>query len=168
MHVWSSHIARVWINRVRLPTLHAVSWTGKMKISLSAFAPENLVSRDGFHSLVPRQPAHLQAEAESGAYLRDYSRVPRRRPFIYLNRHTPSGQSRVYRVTQLRTDGVHCREFAGVGPVNFEVVPNECCLGRSPWTNQYAPLLPTPTIGMNLSCWKYGTVINLLIVMCYQ
>ena len=31
--------------------------------------------------------------------------------FIY-NRHTPSGQSRVYRVTQLRTDGVHCRESA--------------------------------------------------------
>ena len=27
--------------------------------------------------------------------------------FIY-NRHTPSGQSRVYRVTQLRTDGVYC------------------------------------------------------------
>ena len=34
-----------------------------------------------------------------------------------LNRHTPSGQSRVYRVTQLRTDGVHCRESAGTGPV---------------------------------------------------
>ena len=32
------------------------------------------------------------------------------------NRHTPSGQSRVYRVTQLRTDGVHCRESAGTGP----------------------------------------------------
>ena len=28
-------------------------------ISLSAFAPENLVSRDGFGSPVPRQPAHL-------------------------------------------------------------------------------------------------------------
>ena len=54
--------------------------------------------------------------------------------FIY-NRHTPSGQSRVYRVTQLRTDGVHCREFAGAGPINLKVVPNECCLGRSPWTN---------------------------------
>ena len=26
--------------------------------SLSAFAPENLVSRDGFSSFVPRQPAH--------------------------------------------------------------------------------------------------------------
>ena len=33
-----------------------------------------------------------------------------------LNRHTPSGQSRVYRVTQLRTDGVHCRESASTGP----------------------------------------------------
>ena len=54
--------------------------------------------------------------------------------FIY-NRHTPSGQSRVYRVTQLRTDGVHCRESAGTGPVNLKVVPNECCLGRSAWTN---------------------------------
>ena len=49
--------------------------------------------------------------------------------------HTPSGQSRVYRVTQLRTDGVHCRKPAGTGPVNLKVVPNECCLGRSPWTN---------------------------------
>ena len=56
------------------------------------------------------------------------------RLFIY-NRHVPSGQSRVYRVTQLRTDGVHCRESTGTGPVNLKVVPNECCLGRSPWTN---------------------------------
>ena len=81
------------------------------------------------------QPAHLHIQAESGAYLRDSSRVPRRRPFTDLNRHTPSGQSQVYRVTQLRTDGVHCRESAGIGPVNLKVVPNECCLGRSPWTN---------------------------------
>ena len=46
--------------------------------------PENLVSRDGFSSPVPRQPAHLHTQAESGAYLRDSSRVPRRRPSIYL------------------------------------------------------------------------------------
>ena len=58
--------------------------TGKMNISLSAFAPENLVSRDGFGSPVPRQPAHLHTQAESGAYFRDSSRLPRRRPFIYL------------------------------------------------------------------------------------
>ena len=29
---------------------------------------------------------------------------------IYVYHYTPSGQSRLYRVTQLRTDGVHCRE----------------------------------------------------------
>ena len=51
---------------------------------LSAFVPENLVSRDGFGSPVPRQPAHLHTQAEYGAYLRDSSRVPRRRPFIHL------------------------------------------------------------------------------------
>ena len=104
-------------------------------IPLSPCVPENLVSRDGFSRPVPRQPAHPHTQAESGAYLRDSSRVPRRRPFIYLNRHTPSGQSRVYRVTQLRTDGVHCREAAGTGPVNLKVVPNGCCLGKSPWNN---------------------------------
>ena len=54
-----------------------------MNSSLSPFAPENLVSRDEFGSPVPRQPAHLHTQAESGAYLRDSSRVPRRRPFIF-------------------------------------------------------------------------------------
>ena len=31
----------------------------EMNTTLSAFAPENLASRDGFGSAVPRQPAHL-------------------------------------------------------------------------------------------------------------
>ena len=92
-----------------------------MDIFLSAFAPENLVSRDGLGSpTVPRQPAHLHTQAEFGAYLRDSSLVPRRRLFIHLYRHTTSGQSQA----QLRTDGVHCRESAGKGPVNLKVVPN--------------------------------------------
>ena len=64
------------INRVRLPILLVVSSTGKMNISLSPFAPENLASRDGFGSPVPRQPAHLHTQAEFGPYLRDFSRVP--------------------------------------------------------------------------------------------
>ena len=51
-------------------------------IPLSSCVPENLVSRDGFSRPVPRQPAHLHAQAESSAYLRDSSRVPRRRPFM--------------------------------------------------------------------------------------
>ena len=101
-----------------------------MIFSLSPFAPENLVSRDGFGSPVPRQPAHLHTQAEPGTYLQDSSRGPRRRPFIYLNHHTPSGQSRIYLVTQLRTDGVHCRESAGTGPVVSKVVSSKRVL---PW-----------------------------------
>ena len=42
-------------------------------IPLSPCVPENLVSRDGFSRPVPRQPAHLHTQAESGAYLRDFS-----------------------------------------------------------------------------------------------
>ena len=110
-----------------------------MNISLSAFDPENLVSRDGFGNPVPRQPADLHTQVESGAY----GIPPEFRDGVHSfisNRQTPSGKPRVYRVTHLRTDGVHCREFAGTGPVNLKVVPNECCLGTSPLT-----LFPTPT-----------------------
>ena len=45
-------------------------------VPLSPCVPENLVSRDEFSRPVPRQPAHLHTQAESGAYLRDSSRVP--------------------------------------------------------------------------------------------
>ena len=76
--------SRVWINRLRLPILLVVSWTGKMNIPLSPYAPENLVSQYGFSSPVPRRLSHLHTQAESGAYLRDSPRVPRRRPFIYF------------------------------------------------------------------------------------
>ena len=58
--------------------------TSKMNISQSAFVPENLASRDGFGSPVSRQPVHPHTQAGSGAYLRDFSRVPRRRPLIYF------------------------------------------------------------------------------------
>ena len=112
-----------WINRVRLPVLLVASWTGKMYIPLSQYVPENLVSRDGFRRPVPRHPAHLHTQAEYGAYSRDSSRFPRRRLLIYSNRHTPAGQSRVYRVTQSRTYGVHCRESTGTGSVVLKVVP---------------------------------------------
>ena len=70
--------SRVWINRVRLPT----PARGQLNRELSPCVPENLVSRDRFSRPVPRQPAHLHTQAESGAYLRDSSRIPRRRPFM--------------------------------------------------------------------------------------
>ena len=43
---------------------------------LSSFAPENLVSRDGFGNPVPRQPTYLRTQTESCSYLSDSSRVP--------------------------------------------------------------------------------------------
>ena len=59
-------------------------------IPLSPCVPENLVSRDGFSRPVPRQPAHLHTQAESGAYLRDSSRVPRRCRYETAIRHRVS------------------------------------------------------------------------------
>ena len=53
-----------------------------MNIFLFPFAPENLVLRDSFGHPAPRQPAHLRTHVQSGAYLRDSSRLPERRPFI--------------------------------------------------------------------------------------
>ena len=41
----------------------------KNNIPLSPCVPENLVSRNEFSRLVPRQPAHLHTQAESGALL---------------------------------------------------------------------------------------------------
>ena len=78
-----------------------------------------------------------------------------------LNRHTSSGQSRVYRVTQLRTDGVHCRESAGTGPVSLKVVPNECCLGRSPWDQLICASLSHTHYWyeVGIACMKHSTVV---------
>ena len=41
---------------------------------------------------------------------------------IYLHRQPPSGQSRIYQVTPLCTDGVHCREYAGRGPAVLKII----------------------------------------------
>ena len=43
----------------------------KMNIPLSPCVPENLVSRDGFSRPVPRQPARLHTQAESGSTLEE-------------------------------------------------------------------------------------------------
>ena len=77
--------------------------------------------------LVRRVQPSRPASACSSSILRlnlvlTYGISPEFRGGVHLfiqNRHTPSGQSRVYRVTQLRTDGVHCRASTGTRPVNF-------------------------------------------------
>ena len=53
-----------------------------MNIPLSPCVPESLASRDVFSRPVTHQPAHLHTLDDSGAYLRDSSRVPRRHPLM--------------------------------------------------------------------------------------
>ena len=72
------------VSKAANPTITRSQLDGENEYYLSALAPENLVSRDGFGSSIPRHPAHLYTQAGSDAYLRDSSRLPRRRPFIYL------------------------------------------------------------------------------------
>ena len=73
---------------------------------------------------------------------------------VHLFIYTPSGQSRVYRVTQLRTDGGHCRESASPGPGVFKVVPvtgaafagitmdQSINVQASPWTSSNMQVSP--------------------------
>ena len=53
MHVWSSHIL---VAEYDIHQPGKVANPGKNNISVSSFAPENLVSRDRFGRPVPRQP----------------------------------------------------------------------------------------------------------------
>ena len=48
---------------------------------------------------------------------------PAFRDGVHIYRQPPSGQSRVYWVTQMRTAGVHCQEPTGTGPVALKAVP---------------------------------------------
>ena len=49
--------------------------------------------------------------------------TPTFRDSVRIYRQPPSGQSRVHRVTQIRSDGFYHREFAGTGSAVFKVVP---------------------------------------------
>ena len=99
-----------------------------MNSSLSPFATENWSRETG--TAVPSRVSLLVSILRLNMVL-TYGFLPSSAAasFHLFNRRTPSGQSRVCRVTQLRTDGVHCRESsAGTGPVNLNVIPSGCCL----------------------------------------
>ena len=51
---------------------------------------------------------------------------------IYNYHHTPLGQSRLYRVTQLRTDGVHCHE-------SVVSKHNHCCTAAAHTVDPFSP-----------------------------
>ena len=132
-----STFRRVWINLINLsgeygpaPILKRFFSSSRFRLRLKIW----YISRDGFG----RPPASARSFSTLGLNLVFTCGIPPAfrdgiHSFIYIfNR--PRVKSRVYLVTQLRIDGIHCRESAGTEPVNLKVVPNECGLGRSPWT----------------------------------
>ena len=74
MYVWVIHMAEYGsTGKVANPARGQLNREKHNPLSLCV--PESLVSRDGFSRPVPRQPVHLHTQAESGAYVRDSSRV---------------------------------------------------------------------------------------------
>ena len=73
MDVWSSHYSKSKDQPGKANNPARGQLNRENEISLCPSAPENLISRDGFGSPVPRQPAHLHTHAESGTYLRGSS-----------------------------------------------------------------------------------------------
>ena len=76
-------------------------------IPLSPCVPENLVSRDGFSRPVPRQPAHLHTQAQSGAYLRDSV--------------TPAGTSKELDVQNEMEENTHTQSMGSPFGVQIQV-----------------------------------------------
>ena len=119
-------------------------------ILLSPCGPENLVSRDGFSRPVSRQPAPVHTQAESGAYLRDSSRVPRRRPFVkppYVIGLVPSlsGHAIAYRWRSLPRVRRH-RASKPQGSSEW-VLPWQITMDQLIFASLF-----TPTIGMKWAC----------------
>ena len=69
------------------------------------------------------RPASACSFSILGLNLVSHGIPPDFRGGVHLLKHTPSGQSHVYRVPQLLTDGVNRRESADTGPVVLKVVP---------------------------------------------
>ena len=130
-----THIARVCINRI---ICQSCSWSAEQGKLIFPCPRSRLRiwSRETGLAVPSRVSLLISILRLNLVLTYGIPRVPRRRPFLYSFKppHAIGGQPRICRVTQSRTDGAHCGESAGTGPVNLKV-PNGCCLGRSPWTN---------------------------------
>ena len=144
--------SRIWINRAWLPILLAVGRT--------IFFPAPVRARE--FGLARRARQSRPASARSFPILRlnhqssiinlvlTYAGVPPAfRDGAHLYHQTPSDQSRVYRVTQLGTDGVYCRESAGTGPVVLKIVPVTCAAFSGFTINRFFIRLSFPTSTIN-------------------
>ena len=109
-------------------------------IFLSPFAPENLVSRDGFDRSIPRQPAHSPHSGWIWCLLTGFLPISAAASILSY-RQTPSGSvpsssghANAYRWRSLP----RVRRHRASSPQGSS--GNGCCLGRSSWTNSCAPL----------------------------
>ena len=99
----------------------------------------------------------LHTPAESGAYLRDSARFPRRCTFIYLFRQSPSGLSRVcIRSRNCIPTAFNAKRSVDTGPVVLKVSSSNGCrlLIFLPWTIFCAPLFPHTTF-VQWTCVRY-------------
>ena len=89
---------------------------------------------------------------------------------IYLNRHTPLGQCRLYRVTQLRTNDVHCRESAGTGPVVLKVVPvtGAVCANGITWSQSVLLYTHLLAVQVQVLSILYNRVVVVVVVSHIQ
>ena len=78
--------------------------------------------------------------------------------FIYIYDHTPSGQSRLYRVTQLRTDGVHCRKSV----VSTHKSLLYCCC------TYYGPVFPPDLCLYSVEILVYTVQYHMLCFKTYR
>ena len=93
-----------------------------MNISLSPSGLENWSRETGSAFPSHVNPLILHAQAESDWLVLTHGIPPAFRDGVHMYRQPPSGQSQVYHVTQLRTNGVDCRESTGTGPVVLKLV----------------------------------------------
>ena len=147
-------------------------------IPLSPCVPENLVSRDGFSRPVPRQPAHLHTQAESGAYLRDCSRVPRRRPFMkppYAIRSVPSlkGHAIAYRwrsLPRVRRHRASKPKGSSERVLLWQVTMDQLIFASLSHTHYWheVGMLKVPNIILLTTCYyNWGTQINPMKSFCH-
>ena len=125
-----------------------------MNISLSPFAPENLVQRDRFGRPVPRQPARPPHSGCTWCLFTGFFPLSTVAS-IYSYLQPSLDQSRVYQITKLCTDGVHCRRgYAGIGPLVLKVVPVTGAAFSGITMDQLfiRSSFPTPTFGMKWAC----------------
>ena len=122
MYVWSSHRAE-YISTGK--GCQSCSWSAEQgKIIFPCTRSRLRILSRETGSAVPSRISLLilHSQSESVALLTEFLPISAAAS-IFFYRHTPSGHSRVYRVTRLRIDGIHCRESAGIGPVVLKVVP---------------------------------------------